>query len=240
MMVSTLSFARICGLLVVFAGCQRSALPPVQATERGMAIESAPFELKVTPRVRGSREATLRSGDKIVSRDRIKITASTSVDAHLYLGYCDRDRRLAFHPKEGSIEAKAGAIIYAPNQNADIKLDDQVGPEVLYVIASRRRLDLADPELAKALSEVRPGAADADCGPALEQLLAKRGPARSDLGHGPKAAAGRTGRVPPPVELDRGGYISWTDAGEVSAGGDRDGIVVVRYNFIHVDSLATP
>jgi hypothetical protein len=205
-----------------------------------MAIEITPFDLEVSPRLRGSREGNLRSGDKVVTRDKIRVVAKTSVDAHLYLGYCDRDRRLAFFPREGSIEAKAGETTYAPAENADIVLDEQVGPEVLYVIASRRRLDLADPELAEAMSKVRPGAADVDCGAPLEQVLAKRRPATSDLG---RPAAGSTrgaGRVPPPAELDRGGYIRWTDAGAVSAGGDRDGIVVVRYNFTHVDSLASP
>jgi len=108
----------------------------------------------------------------------------------------------------GSIEAKAGTTIYAPAQNADIVLDDQVGPEVLYVIASRRRLDLADPELAEAMAKVRPGAADIDCGAPLEQVLAKQGPAKSELGHAPGAVAGRAARV--------------------------------RYNFTHVDSLASP
>ncbi|HWU90041.1 MAG TPA: hypothetical protein VN253_22415 [Kofleriaceae bacterium] len=205
-----------------------------------MEIESAPFELEVTPRLLGSRNTNLRSGDKVVTRDKIKITARTSVDTHLYLAYCARDRRLAFYPSEGSIEAKAGKTTYAPDQKADIVLDDQIGPEVLYVIASRRRLDLADPELAAAMSKVRPGAANVDCGAPLEQVLAMRRPARSDLGHAPGTAAGRAARVPPPAELDRGGYIKWTDAGEVSAGGDRDGIVVVRYNFTHVDSLASP
>lgn len=247
-MISTISSASVRGLLVVLASCQRGTPPAVhapsgaaapEASERGMEIESTPFELEITPRLRGSREANLRSGDKVVTRDKIRITARTSVNAHLYLAYCDRERRLAFFPKDGSIEAKAGKTTYAPAQNADIVLDDQAGPEALYVIASRRRLDLADPELAEAMSKVRPGAADVDCGAPLEKVLAKRKPTEPVIGRASGALARGAARVPPPAELDRGGYIKWTKAGEVSAGGDRDGIVVVRYNFTHVDRLAS-
>lgn len=243
----------IWALLATLAGCQRAAPPRVKAPsvdrssptagERGMNVEAPPFTLEVTPRLRGSKEIVLKNGDDVVSRDTIKVEAKTSVDTHLYLGYCDKDHKLTIFPREGSIEAKAGQTTYAPNKDADLKLDDQPGSEVLYVIASRRRLDFADPDLAEAISKVRPGADSLECAP-LNQALEKKKPPKLAILSGPLK-----GLLKPPVpepsepernlaDLERGGYIGyirWHDTGGVSAGSDRDGIVVLRYTLKHVD-----
>jgi hypothetical protein len=219
----------------------------------------------------------------VVTGDGINVAVKASANAHLYVGYCDRDRKLTIFPPIGSIEAKAGEVTYIPAKGATITLDDQTGPEVLYVIGSHRRLDLADPDLAAAISKVRPGAANVECGAALDQVLESKRldpntqqpaptPAASvasaalraptaPTSTNPSAAAGppatgrasalagvkskRSGtakpdddddddRLPPPAKLERGGYITWGAQGEVSAGGDRDEIVVLRYTFTHV------
>jgi len=207
-----------------------------------------PFTLEVTPRLSGSRDIILRSGDHLVSRDKIRVEVKVSLDAHLYLGYCDRNRQLAISPEQGSLEARAGETTFAPARNRAIALDDQTGPEVLYVIASRQRLELADPELAEALFKARPGAASAECGAQLKQVLEKKKPPPGppQTWNPEPVEEDRISRLPPPSnaerhpDLERGGYITSEDTGEISAGGDRDGIVVLRYSFTHVDKLPSP
>jgi hypothetical protein len=240
----------------------------------GGSAPSTKFTLDVTASLTGSRNAVLRSGDQVVTGDGINIAVKASTDAHLYIGYCDRERKLTIFPPVGSIEAKAGEITHVPAEGAKITLDDQIGPEVLYVIGSRRRLDIADPELAAALSRVRPGAANVECGAALDQVLESKKPDLTTPEQAPAAAApaasaapasskpstvarapatartstptGAKGepprraqpddddRLPPPAKLERGGYITWGATGEVSAGGDRDEIVVLCYTFTHI------
>lgn len=257
--MTTIASVRVSCLLVVLAACGRSAPTGVNAPpagsgnssvsgERGMKVEPTPVTLEVTPRLRGSRDIILRSGDHVVSRDKIRIEVKASLDAHLYLGYCDRDRKLAIFPEQGSIEARAGETTFAPDRDRAIALDDQTGPEVLYVIASRRRLELADPELAQTIFKARPGAASVECGAQLKQVLEKKKPPPAPpQPRSPEPVKGdRISRLPPPSKaerypaLERGGYITSEDTGEVSASGDRDGIVVLRYSFTHVDKLPPP
>src|SRR5262245_55025352 len=106
----TIGSVHVWGLLAALAGCQRSAPPKVNtpstssnspvADERGMDVELGPFTLEVTPRLRGSREIVLKSGDQVVSRDGIKVEIRSSVNAHVYLGYCDKDSKLTLFPRE--------------------------------------------------------------------------------------------------------------------------------------------
>jgi Domain of unknown function (DUF4384) len=265
MNMSRRGLARVVYFVAVLAGCSRSTSPVVVAPVAGDGgpSPSAKFTLDVTPSLKGSRNTVLRSGDKVVTGDGINVAVKASTAAHLYVGYCDRDRKLTIFPPVGSIEVKVGEVAYMPAKGADIILDDQIGPEVLYVIGSRRRLDVADPDLAAAISKVRPGAANVECGEALDQVLGSRGPDQitEEPGPAPDPAAGAPAidrasspagarrkrsvpakpdddeedRLPPPAKLERGGYIRWGATGEVSADGDRDEIVVLRYTFTHVD-----
>jgi hypothetical protein len=198
--------------------------------------------LDVTPFLKGSRTAVLRTGDTVVTGDSINMKITTSVDAHLYVAYCNEKSELAVFPPQGSIATKARQVAYAPDRDADIVVDEQVGSEVLYVIASRRRLDVADPELAAAISRVRPGLVGAECKQSLQRTLDKK---HRESAHSPPPTRTsqdvtqdrpimQVDRPPPPADLERGGYIRWRVDGEVSAGGDRDDIVVLRYSFTHL------
>lgn len=150
--------------LALSIGCHRGALAPAPLAGSGE------LTLEVTPTLSGSRPAVLRSGDEVASGDGIQIAVKPTSDAHVYVAYCDGTRRLTFFPREGSIAALAGTITYIPSKDGRVTLDDQVGPEVLYVIASRRPLDVADPELVAALSRARPDTA-VECGEPLEPVI---------------------------------------------------------------------
>jgi len=261
------TFTALGCVLALSAGCHRGA--PVASADRG------DLTLEVTPTLSGSRRAVLRPGDEVVSGDGIQVAVKPAIDAHVYVAYCDRDRRLTIFPRDGGVAAPAGAITYIPSEEGHIILDDQVGPEVLYVIASRRPLDVADPDLAAALARARPDTA-AECGEPFDRVIHGDTQRLTDTGSSeperpaepsaplaaPPAAAApssrpaappvapprlaetpppgaapsqRAGsRLPPPVTLERGAFIRWGASGNVSAGGDRNDIVVLRYGFTHV------
>jgi Domain of unknown function (DUF4384) len=232
--------ARRIGWLLGLVSCAHRAPPSAPSTA------SSELTLEVTPSVSGLRHATLRSGDQVVSGDGIQIAVKPTTDAHVYVAYCDRNHQLAIFPSVGSIEAKAGMVTYAPARNANIVLDDQVGPEVLYVIASRRPLDVADPALAAAIARAGQDPR-AECGAPFDRALDQ---GRSAEVHDAPASPAPPGRprpphaspprVPPPADLQRGGFLRWGAMGTVSADGDRDDIVVLRYAFLHVAPDPTP
>src|SRR6185503_1645192 len=206
-------------LLVLVCSCARST--PTSAPSPG----GSDLTLDVTPSVSGSRGATLRSGDKVASGDGIRVAVKPSLDVRVYVAYCDRNRQLAIFPKDSGIDAKAGVITYVPASDASIILDEQVGREVLYVIASRRSLDVADPELAAAISRAKPDAS-VECGESLDRVLDK-GKSTARPAPVPVARAAATPlhsaappRTPPPAELQRGAFIRWGAVGAVSAGAD--------------------
>jgi len=112
----------------------------------------------------------LHDGDTAMTGDRIHVSIQTSKDAYLYLAFCAH-QALTVYP-QGGIRTRAGSLMFAPD-NALI-LDSDPGPEVLYVILSRREISIADPKLADALAAKRPTSMPTDCGPSLESKLAKK------------------------------------------------------------------
>jgi hypothetical protein len=109
----------------------------------------------------------LQDGDTAMTGDRIHLSILTSSDAYLYLAFCAH-RALAIYPQHG-IRTRAGDLMSAPDR--DLVLDDIPGPEVIYVILSRRELSIADPKLAAAIAAQRPSGMTTDCGPSFEATL---------------------------------------------------------------------
>jgi len=173
-------------LLTMPAGCTgapqpRTGPPPAAASPgalepsddtRGIYVDVAlrlGFEhmLKVRQSKNGAPR-DLRDGDTAMTGDRIHLSILTSSDAYLYLAFCAH-RALAIYPQHG-IRTRAGDLMTAPD--LDLMLDDIPGPEVIYVIVSRRELSIADPKLADAIAAQRPSGMTADCGPGFEATLA--------------------------------------------------------------------
>lgn len=199
-------FVRIGCLCLLTASCARIVSPDAPATA------SSELTLEVTTSLRGSRTATLRSGDDVMSGDGIQIAVKPTVDAQLYVAYCDRNGQLTLFPRDDGIKAKAGKVTYAPSKDASIILDDQVGPEVLYVIASHRPLDVADPELTAAISRARSDA-HVECGAPLDRVLQGNsvvmdaGATRQQDVHAEQVTSpgATTSQNPPPGSPPRGG-----------------------------------
>lgn len=201
----------------------------------------------------------LQDGDTAMTGDRIHVSIQTSKDAYLYLAFCAH-RTLAIYPQHG-IRTRAGDLMSAPDR--ELVLDSEPGPEVLYVILSRREISIADPKLADAIAAKRPTSMTTDCGPSFEATLAgnptpsatkilrgellRKKPTKemraSGGNHRPphtEAAPLRIANPPPDPDFERNpGNIVWyghdgaTGPADVVAADD-DGIAVVRHAFQHV------
>jgi hypothetical protein len=167
------------GRLCLFVGC---VIPVVTACScvsqssqtRAPATEGARLTFSVALHVRGSGSGILRNGDSVVSGDRMQLQIQASENANLYIAYCAEDGELAMFPQYGSIPAKAGEITYAPARDGEILLDDNTGPEALYVIVSRFPLEHSDPQLAAVIAATRHNEETADCGEHFRALGAER------------------------------------------------------------------
>lgn len=220
---------------------------------RGGEVQRQPVDLHVALHVRGSRAGELRNGDLVQSGDRIQLTIRTAEDSHVYIAYCSKSGGLAWFPDRGSIPAKADVPVIAPAARASIVMDDNPGPESLYVVISQRDLSVADPELSKLMEFTRGGGDPKDC----KRPFVEKGdpPPRGNAPHRPKKTALKDPRelddsasstgspgsstapedLPPPtVELIRGGFIAWDAPQQVSAQMDSTGIAILRYAFTHV------
>jgi len=178
---------------------------------RDTPTQAAPLVLQLSLHVQGSRNGVLRDGDTVASRDRIQVSVLTSEDAYLYLAYCSKDRKLDVFPVQGSIRTRAGKRAFAPDRAAAIVLDDNRGPEALYVIVSRSEIASTGQRFIKAAAASGPNEVATDCG---------------------TRARGKT----LDAGLERGGEVIWNGVPAVSA--DAGGIVVLRYGLKHVAAAA--
>lgn len=259
------AWARVGCAMAAMAGCVHGgsaasrAIEPTERTDataedaRRAEIQLAPVDLQVALQVRGSRAGELRDGGIVHSGDRIQLTIQTKEDSHTYLAYCSTSGGLAWFPAQGSILARANTPIIAPAERASIVMDDNPGPESLYVVISQRQLSMADQELSNLIETSRAGGVTKDCerpfgDPRRRTPMRPSAPARkkaartapptvgaraSDAGAQDTNAA-EADLPAPDVGLVRGGYIAWDDLQQVTARVDPSGIAILRYTFHHV------
>lgn len=199
---------------------------------RNAAGPLKPTDVKVVLQVRGSRTSELRNGDLVQSGDRLQLKIVSKTDSHLYLAYCDTKGILTWFPPRGSILAKADTLVTAPAARASIVMDDNPGPESLYVLISQQELSIADHELSRLIERSRAGHEPRDCQRPFIKRPATMKPLPEER-QGTTAGATTDGS-PPTVELIRGGHIAWDDPQEVSAGVDASGITILRHDLTHV------
>lgn len=114
----------------------------------------------------------LHDDDTVRTGDRIRVSVQTSEEAYLYLAFCSH-QKLTVYPSPHGIRTHAGELLFVPQGSADLVVDENPGDEVLYVIASRTELSLADPNLAQALAAQRPSNTPVDCVTSLDPKVAK-------------------------------------------------------------------
>jgi hypothetical protein len=144
------------------------------------------------------------------------------------------------------VRARAGVDTRLPTGTATFELDDQVGEDVLYVIASTRPLELADPTLAGELARSAKG------GACPTRAIEEAPPARasSSSASAPPPAPTASAAAPPIRRAEPHGLAApWkagltrrgitvagdtgADAESVASRADDDGIVVQRIGFTH-------
>lgn len=211
---------------------------PFTDSLRNAARPLEPTDVQVVLQVRGSRTGELSNGDLVQSGDRLQLKIASKTDSHLYLAYCNAKGSLTWFPPRGSIPAKADTLVTAPAERASIVLDDNPGPESLYLLISQQELSLADHELSQLIESSRAGGETRktdearDCQRPFIKRSQRNKPNR---GRRKATAAGNAPVDPAPtVELIRGGHIVWDDPQQVTARVDASGIAILRYAFTHV------
>lgn len=203
-------------------GATVAPLNPPSATQSENAGSANALSLEVWATANGSRPGLLVNGMTLASGDTIELSVRTSADAHVYVYFCDEKRTLTRFPETTSFSTKAQeklAIFKAGEQV--FQLDDNVGQEAFYVVASRER---ADPKVSGAVARARKGAAELECSKQVELAV---------VGQNSPAAP------PPPTkpglpDLTRGGKVVQVGASDsVVASSNEDGLVVLRYGFLH-------
>lgn len=208
---------------------------------RNAARPLEPTDVQVVLQVRGSRTGELSNGDLVQSGDRLQLKIASKTDSHLYLAYCNAKGSLTWFPPRGSIPAKADTLVTAPAERASIVLDDNPGPESLYLLISQQELSLADHELSQLIESSRAGGETPEASEThktqdCKRPFIKRSPTKkpNQKGHRTPPAGAASADPAPTVELIRGGYIAWDDPQQVTARVDASGIAILRYAFTHV------
>jgi len=145
----------------------------------------APLGLEVWATVHGTYVGPLHPEMVLHSGDRIGVRARTSSVADVYLLHCDARDALSIYPSAGAVRFTADQRVELPAIGKDLRLAGAPGHETLYVVASKRPLEHADPELEAALSNAHASphpndlaaagareTPDPACGRQLETLLA--------------------------------------------------------------------
>jgi hypothetical protein len=113
---------------------------------------SGPLKLTVAGVVRGSSgTAPLVTTKVLRTGEQLYLVLRATEPANVYVGYCDSARKLTVYPRQG-------ALVVGPNfdtrvpETQDFRVDDNLGLETIFVVASKESLHLADPGLSRALT----------------------------------------------------------------------------------------
>lgn len=209
-----------------------------------VAGSDAPFVLETTLRARRTQHGQpitldeIHSGDIVQDGDRLQLTVRTSQDGYLYLAFCSQQARdpryrglSVFPDNGGGIPVVANQPTLAPARDAEIVLDNQPGPEALYLILSRHELSRADTGLADVLAAARRGREATDCGASFQAAVA--GSRKGTTGGPVLHTNPDLGK--PVVEIQRGAYVEFGGA-QSGVEADPDGIVILRYELKHISA----
>lgn len=154
--------SRLHAVAVAVAAVVAAPAAPVAGQDRGVEKVSASevsVPLALTVRVNGKAGRLLRAldpGDTLHSGDLVELVVSVDRPAFVYIVQRFPDGSAAvLHPESGDLQLPAALETRLPEPGAWYQLDQTVGEEHLYVVASERPLSDADREVAEALARVR-------------------------------------------------------------------------------------
>jgi Domain of unknown function (DUF4384) len=216
--------------------------------------ESSSLRLEVWARADGQTSGPLVQDMALRSGDKIFVQAKVSKKAYIYVLHCDTEQKLETLPKTGPVEFESNQKDDLPETGNWFQVDNHVGNDVIYVVASERKLERADPALAATIAEARQGPG-VDCSkgqfeaalsgpsPAPPPGSTSTPPAPPQLA--PSAANGHASQKPGPgpgvASLKKPGPRDHTTRGTTVQGGsgaratraDETGIAVLRLPFKH-------
>ncbi len=227
------------------AGAEPPALPPV-----------APAQLTVRVEVeRNGHLEVVAAGDRLRSGERIHVLAAADRDVYLYLLQFFADGAAAvLHPEEGDLILQAGYSLRLPATGSWFVLDDAVGEENLYFVASAGPIAEVDALVAARLREVRASPGGAALGAELEKPVSEPAavapaateaprdvPAKGGIAPSHRRARAEpalTGTVAPSVPggfgLGNRGLIRVAGREGVVVELDAGGVAIYRLHFQHV------
>jgi hypothetical protein len=237
MRTARLGLAPVLFALAYLQGCAvdstQPALSPAGTAKRSDAFTSArshasPLYLDVWVTAHGTAVGPLLPNMVLHSGDRIGLQARTSSAANVYVIHCDGSRALSVYPASGPISFPAEQRVDLPAVGKDLRLTSSPGDEILYVVASRQRLDESDTWLKEFLSAKHASGAAQVCGGEFEKLLAGPSAPRQQ----PRARL-ELARTPPRHAL-RGVVTRDIYSTMARAFAADDGVIILRFPFRHL------
>lgn len=240
---------------------------PSFAADRGVekvTADAAAPALSLSVRVNGKAGRLLKAletGEALASGDLVEVVVGVDRPAYVYLVQRFPDGSAAvLHPEVGDLQLPGGLETRLPEPGAWYQLDDTVGEEHLYVVASERPLADADRAVADAIARVRTDGVLASA-PSAEPTPAEtaKPPAASTAPKppsatpsaasapqpappsSPSAAAPAAGTSRPPPTLltfANRGLVKSIDEGHASIEADPSGIAIYHFWFRHEPARA--
>lgn len=157
------------------------------------ADATAPLELTVWARTKGSHEGPFKNAMRLRQGDRLYFDGEASKPAYVYMLHCDEQQALERLPQRGYIPLSARQPSELPERYQYFEVDGHEGEEVIYVVASERPLADDGPAFYEALTRgPEQEAVRLDCG----RPSARRGQA-SPVNSVPRPKV--VGKKPPPL-----------------------------------------
>ncbi|MEY2934046.1 MAG: hypothetical protein RL033_4795, partial [Pseudomonadota bacterium] len=101
------------------------------------------------------------------SGDTFRLTIRATRRVRVYVAYCDTNQKLQTYPASAAVYALPDSDLHVPESGSFV-VDNKLGRETLYVVASTSALEVTDPALARKLSASVGQAEGTSCAPELE------------------------------------------------------------------------
>jgi hypothetical protein len=171
---------------------------------------TGPLKLTVSGTIRGaSTTAPLVTSDVLHTGQHLYLILRATERANAYVAYCDSARKLTVYPKQGALVVGPDRDTRVP-ETADFVVDQNLGLETIFVIASKEPLHVADPSLSRALARAATQSAKEPC---AAELTMTTDESRRAAGLAPAESAAKAGGAAAPRTVSSGPVQTPSSAG---------------------------
>jgi hypothetical protein len=194
---------------------------------------AAPFQVTVSvDQKTPSGLAPVRDGAALASGEKFQLRVTIDRAAFVYAVQFFADGTSALlYPKDHDVRTQPGVALRIPPEGYWFELDDSLGLENIYVIASDAPIDDADAKTAEVIQRVKAGTGGSESKP--PKRPAEKKPRKT----APKTAiASAEETYPGGLTMRTRGIeiVADTPSDEVRVRSDDAGVAVVRFSFQHV------